>query len=342
MIATETVPALKMSAGPERRPVLDKFRCGRFRFVLQATTSLRLNEFAGSTLRGGFGHVFKKIVCSWPPGDCRRCLLSNICAYSYVFETAPPPSSEKLRGLDQIPRPYVIEPPVASGHGPHAFRPGEHLAFHLVLIGRAVALLPHFVLTFQELGRVGLGPGRGKFQLKAVEALGHDGCQQVYWGDSETFSQPKDAVTSDTLVKRFPLATRWLRVHFLTPTRIRNDGIVCSDLTFQDLVRALLRRLSSLCYFHCGGELDVDFKELIEQAATVRTIASDLRWQDQERFSGRQHQRIDMGGIVGSVTFQAPDAETLAPYLPLLAAGEFVHVGKGAVMGLGTYRIDIP
>lgn len=47
-----------------------------------------------------------------------------------------------------------------------------------------------------------------------------------------------------------------------------------------------------------------------------------------------------MGGVVGTVTFQAPDGETLAPFLPLLAMGKFVHVGKGAVMGLGRYRVQ--
>jgi CRISPR/Cas system endoribonuclease Cas6 (RAMP superfamily) len=47
-----------------------------------------------------------------------------------------------------------------------------------------------------------------------------------------------------------------------------------------------------------------------------------------------------MDGVTGTVTFEAPDGETLAPYLPLLAAGEWVHVGKGAVMGLGKYQLQ--
>ena len=135
-------------------------------------------------------------------------------------------------------------------------------------------------------------------------------------------------------------AGRRFTVRFLTPTRIRNEGAVRRDVTFQDLVRALLRRLSSLWYFHCGAELDVDFKGLIEQAAQVQTVRCELRWHDQQRFSGRQHQRIEMGGVVGRVEYEAPDTETLAPYWPLLRAGEVVHVGKGAVMGLGRYGVE--
>ncbi len=47
-----------------------------------------------------------------------------------------------------------------------------------------------------------------------------------------------------------------------------------------------------------------------------------------------------MGGVVGSVTYEAPTANVLAPYWPLLRAGQWVHVGKGCVMGLGKYRIS--
>src|SRR5438270_13805671 len=101
------------------------FACARFRFVLTATTPLRLSAFAGAVLRGGFGHVFKRTVCLWPPGDCGRCLLKNTCSYPYIFETAPPPGTQKLRGLEQIPRPYVLE--AAEGEPNRRYAPGDRL-----------------------------------------------------------------------------------------------------------------------------------------------------------------------------------------------------------------------
>src|SRR5437868_13594220 len=125
--------------------MLGTFGCARYRFVLQARTSLGLNAFAGATLRGGFGHVFKRTVCIWPPGECPRCLLKNTCSYPYIFETAPPPGATKLRSLDQIPRPFVIEPPeenapaalltAAQPPGHRLYAPGDDLEFRLVLVG---------------------------------------------------------------------------------------------------------------------------------------------------------------------------------------------------------------
>jgi CRISPR-associated endoribonuclease Cas6 len=320
--------------------MLTHFAAARYRFVLTARTPLRLSAFAGATLRGGFGHVFKRCVCLWPPGDCPRCLLKNTCAYPYIFETAPPADSAKLRGLDQIPRPYVIEPDLEA-HG--LYQPGERLSFGLVLVGRALDYLPYFVFTFRELGRTGLGPSRGQFEVAEVHAEGLDESWCIYRAADGVLHADDGRIRgTDLSAERWEAASGRLTVQFLTPTRIRSDGVMRAEVSFQDLVRALLRRVSSLSYFHCGAELVVDFKGLIEQAAAVRTVAAQLEWQRQARFSGRQEQWIDAGGVTGSVVYEADNAEVLSAYWPLLAVGEWVHVGKGCVMGLGRYQMKAP
>lgn len=324
--------------------MLDTFRCSRYRFILQASTSLHLNAFAGSTLRGGFGHLFKRTVCIWPSGDCDRCLLKERCAYPYVFETAPPPDAEKLRGLEQVPRPFVLEPPERGGR--QSYRPGERFDFGLVLVGRGIGYLPHFLLTLGELGRTGLGANRGRFDVVEVLAEHPRGTRRIWTPGANGLAGIDVALTAAELMRPTALAglselPHRLAVCFQTPARVRSEGQVRTALTFQELVRALLRRLSSLCYFHCGGELAVDFRGLIERASLIRTVAEDLRWQAQERFSGRQRQRIDMSGVLGRVVFEAPEPSVWEEYLPLLTAGEWVHVGKGTVMGLGKYRVEM-
>jgi hypothetical protein len=317
--------------------MLGNFACARYHFVLQARTPLRLPAFAGATLRGGFGHVFKRTVCIWPPGDCPHCLLKHTCAYPYIFETAPPPGAEKLRNLDAIPRPYVIEPPTA---GRAVYQPGERFDFGLVLVGRALDYLPYFLFTFRQLGEVGLGAGHGQYELAEVHAEEPGGQYCIYRASEGVLQDVGRRVASADLGPHLEGCPRRLSVEFLTPVRIRQDDQIRVEVTFQDLIRALLRRLSSLCYFHCGCELVVDFKGLIERARKVRTASSTLRWQRQQRFSGRQEQWIDMNGVIGGVVFEAAAPEAMQPYLPLLAAGEWVHVGKGAVMGLGKYRLE--
>ena len=114
---------------------------------------------------------------------------------------------------------------------------------------------------------------------------------------------------------------------------------MCREISFADLIRALLRRLSSLCYFHCGFGLNIDYQELIRQAGEIQTIASELYWQEQSRYSTRQEAKILMGGVVGHVTYEAPCVQAMLPFLPLLVLGQYTHVGKGTVMGMGKFTV---
>ena len=223
--------------------------------------------------------------------------------------------------------------------GRTCYQPGECLEFRLVLVGRAIDYLPYFVFTFGELGRAGLGPGRGRFTLAEVWSEGRTESHCIYTASEGVLRDGGERLTAADLASTQP-SSRRLAVEFLTPTRIQSDGAIRGAVSFSDLVRALLRRLSSLCYFHCGCELQADFRGLIDRACRFRTVESGLRWQGQTRFSTRQEQRIEMGGVVGTVVYKAPDEAAWGPYLPLLRVGEWVHVGKGTVMGLGKYQVE--
>ena len=100
-------------------------------------------------------------------------------------------------------------------------------------------------------------------------------------------------------------------------------------------MRALLRRASDLARFHCGAELDLNYRQWIERAAGVSTVETTLRWHDWERYSQRQDRRMKLGGLVGEVEF----AGEWQPFMPLLRLGADLHVGKGTGFGLGRYEI---
>ena len=124
-----------------------------FRFYCQALVPLFLPTYKGSALRGGFGNVFKQVVCIEKNQDCLRCMLRAKCSYSFIFET--PPLGETGKNTNYFPHPFIIEPPLTPQQN---YQPDEEFAFNLLLIGRAIEYLPYFVYTFDELGRKGLGP----------------------------------------------------------------------------------------------------------------------------------------------------------------------------------------
>lgn len=351
----------------------------RYRLGLRAREEGDLPSFLGSTLRGAFGHALKEAVCVMEHRDCTRCMLAERCIYPYLFETPAPPDLPLLRGQQQAPRPFVLTPPVLETPDVRIDEPpprqegaressitraanafegtrasaarltvehrrltaGGELSFGLLLIGRATEYLPYIVYAFSNLARRGLGAGRARFELIEVAALDEQGeARVVYTCRSSRIAPHGFAAKSlgefvrarlERLPSRDPL-----RLQFLTPMRIRVDGDLQTGLSFPLLVRNLLRRVSLLMAMHGRAPLDVDYRALISRAELVDTRTAALRWWDWERYSSRQETKMKLGGFAGKVEYTGGG---LSEFLPLVAAGEIVHVGTGTSFGLGRYRI---
>ena len=310
--------------------LLQNFRLARYRVILTARSTIVMPPYAGSTLRGGFGHAFRKMVCTQGPIDCRDCVLKAVCPYPYIFETAPFEGAKQLRTYGDVPRPFVIDPLDTRGE----YRKGESFSFQLTLIGRALDYLPYFLASFRELGEIGIGKGRGRFQLSRVLS---DGGEYIYDSETQMVHNRNNTLSfGDIAGEAAPQPTGQLNLNLLNPTRITHAGKLTDKLPFHLFWRRLIGRISALAYFHCGESLDLDFKGLIAQAETVDTVRSSLRWKDWTRYSSRQNQKMQLGGLVGNVTY----AGDLAAFLPFVMLGTFLHVGKNATFGLGKYRIE--
>jgi hypothetical protein len=313
---------------------LPELHVGRYRFVLEPLEPISLPRNAGSTLRGGLGYVLKRLTCYHSGANCAECGLGNDCVYGYLMLTSPPEDSDVLSTLTSVARPFVIQPPLQPQE---TFQVGQQLRLHVVLFGRGIAYLPYFVLAFQQLGDAGLGPGRGRLRLAEVTALGLDGEAEVFDQVDAAIHETDLSISAENLAARAAeLPQDQLSLAFVTSTRLKHQGQFMGEgPPFHVLIRRLLDRVSSLSYFHCGERWDIDFKGWIERAKHVEIADAATRWADWERYSGRQEQRIKMGGLVGPVTYVGD----VAPFRALLALGTLVHVGKGTVMGNGRFAV---
>jgi hypothetical protein len=315
--------------------MLDRLRIARYRFVLEAVEPMGFPPYRGSTLRGGLGHALKRIACQNPGGDCKVCPDYARCAYGYIFETRPPADSEVLRTHQAIPRPFVFE---VQRDDKGAYRPGEEIPFGLVLIGKGIDHLPHFILAFKDLSEEGLGRGRGKFRLKGVWACDPLGPWEalIYDGESDTLRNLNRSIGIEEVEEAAAeLSEVALTVHFRTPTRMKHVGEIVRQPVFHVLARNIIRRLSSLYYFHCGKRWETDYKGLIKRAKRVGMVDADLHWEKWKRHSGRRQRWIDMGGLLGDVNYAGP----LADFRSLLVIGSLIHVGKKTVFGNGQFTV---
>jgi hypothetical protein len=318
---------------------LAKVVVGRYRLRLTACGPASLPRDMGSTLRGAFGLTFKAAVCVVDHGDCPRCELRHECPYGRVFETPVPPGSQRLAKATDVPRPFIIVPPEPqSGH----LRRGETLEIGMTLVGSANSVFPHFVLAFERLcaerrlGRQGAEPSHGKFVLdSAWQDCRNGNTRLIYRSETGPTSEiePPSPVSAwiDT-----PAQATDVVVEYRTPTRLMIEGKPAPRPEFHILVRNGLRRLSNLAYFHCGAQLVLDFRGIVDAAGRVGIVDEHMSGRKWQRYSTKQGMRIPVSGAVGAVRYRGE----LGPFLPLLAALEVLHVGKGTVFGLGRIRIE--
>lgn len=320
----------------------DQIFLSRYRLTLEALEDMDLPHYLGSTLRGGFGAIFRKLACPGSRLGGKECPLPQQCPYHLIFEPFPPPDAPVLRNLEEIPRPFVLAPPAISER---VYPAGATFSFDIILIGKAIPFLPYFIVAFKELGNQGLGRERKKFRLKRIDLLDplHNNEEPIYTVEDELVRTKEAKVTladcrnlTASLLNDGNPTT--LRLAFLTPTRLKHQGHLVDTPEFHIVFRSLLRRLSALALFHCGTKLDVDYRGLIAQAQQIQLAHNEMKWVDWERYSSRQKERMLFGGLVGQVAY----AGDFRPFLPYLLFGQWTHVGKNTTFGLGRYMILAP
>ncbi|MEY4591698.1 MAG: hypothetical protein RIR18_593 [Pseudomonadota bacterium] len=301
----------------------------RYRFAFIATSDIRLPEYAGSMLRGAFGHALRGLACMTREKDCTGCPLQTTCPYLAIFAPVPP-AEHALQKFSQIPVPYVIEPEHTSWQ---TIAKGQTLRFDMVLMGKALVELPLVILAWRRALARGVGGSRGTAELGSVEHFNGKFAQAVYL---PTQSQ----ITAHAAHTAWPKETNdcpdKVTLHFITPLRLQENGkaIPPNRLTAKTLLMALVRRIHLLMEFHTPQPLTANFADLAQKASLVRDQHS-LRWQDWTRYSSRQDQKMTLGGAIGQWTLEGD----LSAFLPYLRLGQMLHVGKEAAFGLGHYRL---
>ncbi|QWF71561.1 CRISPR system precrRNA processing endoribonuclease RAMP protein Cas6 [Methylomonas paludis] len=297
-----------------------------YRFYFDTGEKIHLPEYSGSAWRGAFGHALKRTVCVVRNTPCQQCLLKNACAYSYIFETPPPANTEKMRKYNATPHPVVLR--LTQG----STKINDYYQLDTVLFGHGQRYFPYIIHALQTAGMNGIGGHRQIFKLVRIAEIGLDDQEKLVYERGELLAQ------SPASSPNVPAMPNRIEISFNSPIRIQQNSKNVADagFTFAAFFGALLRRISLISYFHTDNPLDTDFAGLVVRAKTVQFSSQNLNWYDWTRYSSRQQTEMQMGGVIGTVELDLHDLEEFWPYLWL---GQFTHVGKGTMMGMGAYTI---
>jgi hypothetical protein len=267
------------------------FECRRLRFRLTARDPLYWSPGkSGNTLRGAFGAVLD---------DGRR-------ARYFAPRASAGPS-----GLKDPPRPFVLR--AAHLDGLH-LAPGDTFGFDLHLFDLSDQAAAAFTGACQDVCGAGLGPGRGRAILEAVETL------------------PGGAIRLDV-----PEPASAVRIRFLTPTELKSGEGLAGRPEFPILFARLRDRIATLRALYGAGPLELDWRGAAQRAGRIVMQVGELEWVRAERRSTRTGRSHPIGGFRGAAEY----AGDLAEFMPYLRAGEWTGVGRQTVWGKGALEVAV-
>jgi hypothetical protein len=346
----------------EDSEMTDSFTIHHLRFTAEVETTIVMNAFKGSALRGAWRAHLRTLYCAQT--DNRDPMHQAMCPVCFLL------SRETGGGDDR--RPYAFTPPLTDQT---TFEPGERFSFGISLFGGTVQFLPYLVLAVGQMGQAqGLGKRihspaneegvsvsrrrgkrplrrRGTFRLTGIEEvnpLSNEWRTLLAEGDSMV-QMPVLAVNGQQVADG---SRRWaeqlaangyrLAVEFLTPTRIVHREQLVHQPHFSPLFARLLDRVSALRHqFADEAPLPGEEKaRLLSLADRVQLVTDETRWWDVKGRSTRLGRSQPLGGFVGRAVYQAESFDVWHPLLPWLLWGQSTQVGKNVVKGCGVLAVS--
>lgn len=265
--------------------------------TLAKTDKLPL-EFMGSALRGSFGIALKKISCINPSYICHQCFAEKNCLYYDFFEV-----KNKFHS-------YRFSKALAD----------ENFNFTLYLFEDSCEKLPYILSTLKEMLTVqGLGIEKTIFHMTSLMCNGVNVLDGYTFNINAVFPKEFD-YTCDDITQNVTLILK-------TPLRIKSENkLLYSKPSLEQILTSIYHRVQGLKGIPLG---ELSFIPKYQE------VDSNTFFHDITRYSNRQQTKMQMGGILGSISYKNIGQQSFE----LLKLGEILGVGKQTVFGLGEIQI---
>jgi hypothetical protein len=310
------------------------------RFDVVARSPIKLGGYqAGERLRDALAQVMLRAVC---PETSRAQKPSAehaaTCPACWLLAAELDPG--------EVRRAYALVPPIPPLD---VIERDQRFSFTLTLFGQGFQYLPYFVLAVPEMGRVGVGPGRGTFELEDIWNINPlaGAAEAVLQKGENVVRVPKICVdwqTVEAAYKRLEANLprgKNLRLRFFTPTRLIDEEALVKTPDFSVFFYRLLLRIDQVGQQYGGSARRFleDVEHLHSLADQVRLVENETDWVELWGPSNRTGRRTPMGGFVGWADYRVREWGDI---LPWLVFGQGIQAGKLAVKGNGIYQIEMP
>ena len=291
-----------------------------FALTLDGTVA---SPFALFDLPRRFPRAFREVTCgrATPCGDCHE---AAGCPWFPLFGQHLSTDPEAVKRHQKPPLPFVFAVPLlASGESA-----AEDVEIGLTLVGSAVNHAGDFIRAMERYCAGEMTGANLVITLDGVSAQGLFGERSaVRMSRRGELSGDLRILAAEDIAGKSVSDKENVALNFLTPLRQLREGRLLRNLDCSAFLRMLIRRVSSLVAAYGGGELDADFRWLSELSREIEVMDNALIF--------APGTGPNTAGVQGSVCL----AGELAPFLPYLYLGEYLHAGKGASWGFGRFEL---
>lgn len=292
-----------------------------------------------SCIRGGIGEMLLCGNCPYAhqggPGqevvtdDCDECSFFNECVLQRIYYHPMKICPDFVQGKSSVG--YYFE----CDDRETRIENGKKMEFSIALFGDVIIHFPQLLTAIYQLGMVGLGVNRLKYQLLSIK--NHRG-EYLVKGQNLFLNHLKPDYLGEMIANRIRQLEseggirEQLRIRFDTPWTQKYQGEFIRDFVADAFSDAIYRRVYLINSFE-GIKMErvnrFHGKMVISNASKNRKSV--------ERFSNTYHGKIRLEGIIGTFDLERIPVD----FIPYLLAGELLHVGKNITMGFGKYHVEI-
>ncbi len=315
---------------------MQHFSALHFTFLCEALEHIQLDAQPGTAIRGALYHALidlfsPKEPIPGVPLDPVRALLAD-------------EDENNSRGRD-VPRAFSVEPPPPYSH----IASKRRFRFGVTLFGAADALMPYLFRAVPEMGKLGIGKGRGTFRLLQIyEVSPLNDTSRVIMHHQRVVDRPRLAITHGRVLEELGMRrTDEVTLRFLTPMRLIEAGSLVHTPKLGSLLRRLIERGQALVEHYAPTDepaaARVVWKDewqrmgaLGDQIDANGLLLDATRWVDIKSYSRARGRSTPIGGFVGQARWRINSPEIVT----WLLWGQSLHVGKNAAKGDGYFHVE--
>lgn len=293
-----------------------------FTILFPEASSLPVNKV--SALRGGMGEMLLRANCV-RDRQCEICDFETECIVHRTMYSKFEKKPAYITNHESIG--YVLE----CENYRTDFPAGSTLDFNLILFGKTIVYLNQYLQALYALGMNGLGAEHAIFQILSMTNTRK---QDIIIGSNVYMKKYVVQHISDyveyrmTQLKKYGLKGRLV---FKTPLCLNYQNEFLQEFQMDAIINAIKRRIHMLDFFE---GMENDFYHGY-QVSVPEIRAQEHRFVKIKRYSSRKDSHMFLKGIEGFAELTEIPMETL----PLLLAGELIHIGKNTSFGFGRYQV---